>query len=123
MKELKFKAYIKSLGWVVPVNRIYFDEEYVEVILNEENKDTTIYDFNEIDLKQYTGVKDFKGKEIYEGDVFEIEKHGLTGIVRYGLYKDNSQIIAGFYIDFEGDAKDFYRKDLGYWAKKAKITN
>lgn len=118
MRELKFKALIKNLGWVVDVKRIYFDEKYVEVIMSDEIGDTAIYDFDEIELKQYSGITSSTGHEIYEGDVFEIEKYSLTGTVRYGSYQDNSQCIIGFYVDFDGDAKDYYRKDLGYWAKK-----
>lgn len=121
MNKLKFKALIKNLNWVVNVSRIYLDEEYIEVILDDETGDSAIYDFNEVILKQYTGIKDINEVEIYEGDSFVIEKYGITGTIKYGLYQDSSLKIAGFYVDFDGESEGYYRKDLGYWSKKLTV--
>jgi len=71
IREIKFRAWIKELKWLVPVERIYFDIKMVEVNLTEENGDTVEYNFDEVVLMQYTGFKDRNGKEIYEGDIIK----------------------------------------------------
>lgn len=72
MRELKFKVYIKSLGWVVPVERICFDVQTVEVDLTNGQEDTAEYDFDEVEIMQYVGIKDMYNKEVWERDILII---------------------------------------------------
>ncbi len=97
MREIKFRAYIRRLKWMVQVERICFDIGTVEVDLTDGNGDTAEYYFGEIELMQFTGLKDKNGIEIYEGDVVEATRYdglAVTGVVDF---RDCSFVISTGY--------------------------
>jgi uncharacterized phage protein (TIGR01671 family) len=128
MREIKFRAYIKSLKWLVPAERISFDCNTVEVDLSAGQGDTAEYKFDEIELVQYTGRQDKNSKEIYEGDIipYHFDK-SVLGIVKYGQYinsfgEGKYAEHMGFYVDWTSEKyKRVLQKDLDYWIKVSEV--
>jgi uncharacterized phage protein (TIGR01671 family) len=82
MREIKFRAYVEHLKWIVPVTDIYFDHQELECDLTSEG-DKSIFSFDEVELMQYTGLKDKNGKEIYEGDLIKVNGSEELDLVKY----------------------------------------
>ena len=93
MREIKFRVWDKLNKEMINFESINFQERRVY-------EDTVSYrKFNDIELMQYTGLKDMKGKEIYEGDIL-FESFGEK---YYKVVFENGS----FRAEFEGDFEEY----------------
>lgn len=93
MREIKFRAWDK-------INKDMFNVESINFQERKVYRDIVSYrEFNDIELMQYTGLKDMRGKEIYEGDIL-FESFGER---YYKVVFEN----ASFRAEAEGDFEEY----------------
>lgn len=97
MREIKFRAWVKDRKAIFEVISIDYVTKKVTYLLERVGHLLSIRDakFNDVELMQYTGLKDKNNKEIYEGDIL-FESFGER---YYKVVFENG----GFRAEFKGD--------------------
>lgn len=97
MREIKFRGWVKSSNKMLPVYDLGLSnvDQYTIGIADCGDLNCGLcvdyYEKHEVEVMQYTGLKDKNGREIYEGDIVAYDSERALGNV---IYKDG-----GFYVE------------------------
>ncbi|EAG1546572.1 hypothetical protein A9803_04015 [Listeria monocytogenes] len=86
MREIGFRAFVKRKKKMLPVTDLCFNETEAVGVSGCGNAKCTLcvdwYNFDDVVLMQYTGLKDKNGNKIFEGDIV-INSKGQIGYIAF----------------------------------------
>ena len=111
MKELKIKAWLKKEKKMVSIIGIDFNYEYIRYTEDDNlfNENYKTAEFKNIELLQFTGLKDNGGQKLYEADVIKFNDgiDDIYGLISYddedGTYRVSYENITEHLSEREGD--------------------
>lgn len=102
MREIKFRCWEKNEKMLVPVLDICWQDKTVQMPALDGESIWGSH-FEQVELMQFTGLKDKNGKEIYEGDIirwFNSYNEAMVEVIEWETSK------AAFYIPGRGYPKN-----------------
>ena len=104
-REIKFRAWLKEDKKMVNVETMDFADKSTQYLEKSEIVNAYLLRrviFDDIELMQYTGLKDKNGAEIYDGDIVLVELSGTST-----WYKTVVKIKEGAFIASLIDGEDY----------------
>ena len=106
MREIKFRAWLKEDKKMVNVETMDFADKSMQYLEKSEIVNAYLLRrviFDDIELMQYTGLKDKNGAEIYDGDIVLVELSGTST-----WYKTVVKFKEGAFIASLIDGEDYF---------------
>jgi len=117
MREIKFRLWDKEKKVMIPNNGDDYEEEYCYLVMFiggslalcwSQDDDVFFKDVSDkYEIMQFTGLKDSKGKEIYEGDIVIADDGGEWFPHEYDEEKDEYYPTGKYLVEYDSEFARF----------------